>query len=180
MSIYHFAALSLVMFCASAAQGQGDAPSRWSLHAQAGAGGGYRNLSASRSSATIDAIMDGRNDREEQRLALVGHLGLGFQLSRRFDLDAAVGYHQVGWQQHFDLSQSTFGDMIDPRRGYIYQTNDVAIPQRSTTHAIFHYLSVRIGAGLTLGGRALAFHHEHRRDARVAPCRTHALIHRIR
>lgn len=151
MSAYHIAALSLIMLCASAAQGQGEAPSRWSLHAQAGAGGGYRNLSATGSSATIDAIMDGRNDREEYRIALGGHLGLGFQLTRRISLDAAVEYHQVGWKEHFDLSQLTFGDMIDPRRGLIYQTNDVAIPQRSTTQTIFHYLGLRLGAGLTLG-----------------------------
>lgn len=151
MSIHHTAALFYLMAYAGSMLGQTEAPSRWSLQAQAGAGSGFRSLSTNNSTATNETIIAGRDDREEQRLALVGHLGLGFQLSRRFDLDAAVGYHQVGWQQHFDLSQLTFGDMIDPRRGYIYQTNDVAIPQRSTTHAIFHYLSVRIGAGLTLG-----------------------------
>lgn len=54
-------------------------------------------------------------------------------------LNAAYSYHlqaskkysilfgaQVGWNQKFlDWNKLTFGDMIDPRRGFIYQTNDV-------------------------------------------------------
>lgn len=47
------------------------------------------------------------------------HLPLGRKFSVRFG--AQAGY----FQRSLDWSKLTFGDMIDPRRGFVYQTGDV-------------------------------------------------------
>jgi type IX secretion system PorP/SprF family membrane protein len=44
-------------------------------------------------------------------------------ISRKFSIKA--GLQASYFQKTLDWSQLTFGDMIDPRKGFIYQTNDV-------------------------------------------------------
>lgn len=84
-------------------------------------------------------------------MALGGHLGVGYQLSRCIGLEARLGYAQLGWQQQIHMEGLTFGDMIDPRNGSIYVTDDLAIPERITIVEVFHYVDFRLGASLTLG-----------------------------
>ena len=44
-------------------------------------------------------------------------------VSRNFSLSA--GFQATYFQKSLDWNKLTFGDMIDPRRGFIYNTNDV-------------------------------------------------------
>jgi type IX secretion system PorP/SprF family membrane protein len=44
-------------------------------------------------------------------------------ISRKFSIKAAL--QATYFQKTLDWSQLTFGDMIDPRKGFIYQTNDI-------------------------------------------------------
>jgi type IX secretion system PorP/SprF family membrane protein len=44
-------------------------------------------------------------------------------VSRKFSIKA--GFQATYFQKSLDWSKLTFGDQIDPRRGFIYQTNDV-------------------------------------------------------
>lgn len=44
-------------------------------------------------------------------------------ISRKFSLK--VGFQATYFQKSLDWNKLTFGDMIDPRRGFIYNTNDV-------------------------------------------------------
>jgi len=142
--------MTLVMF-ASISQGQTESTSRWYIGAGVGAGLGYRTLSRTSPSTMADLVIRSRNEREEPRMAHSGHVGAGYQLSRRIGLEAGIGYMQLGWQYRIDIKDLTFGDMIEPRHGYIYQTTDVAIPERITCNEIFHYLDLRLGATLSLG-----------------------------
>ena len=45
------------------------------------------------------------------------------KLSRNFSIRA--GLEGTFWQKNLNYSQLTFGDMIDPIRGFVYQTGDV-------------------------------------------------------
>ena len=45
------------------------------------------------------------------------------KLSRNFSVRA--GLEGTFWQKNLNYSQLTFGDMIDPIRGFVYQTGDV-------------------------------------------------------
>ncbi|HNK40471.1 MAG TPA: PorP/SprF family type IX secretion system membrane protein, partial [Flavobacteriales bacterium] len=44
-------------------------------------------------------------------------------VSRKFSIKA--GFQATYFQKSLDWNKLTFGDMIDPNRGFIYQTNDV-------------------------------------------------------
>jgi type IX secretion system PorP/SprF family membrane protein len=45
------------------------------------------------------------------------------KLSRKFSLRA--GFESTFWQKKLNYNELTFGDMIDPIRGFVYQTGDV-------------------------------------------------------
>jgi len=151
MPALRFSLLLSFLVLASVSQGQTDSTQRWTIGAGVGAGLGYRTLSITEPSTIVDWIVRSRDEREEPRIALGGHLGAGYRLSRRFGLEAGIGYAQLGWQQRIDLSDLTFGDQIDPRRGFIYSTADIAIPERWVFSDVFHYIDLRLGATLTLG-----------------------------
>lgn len=49
------------------------------------------------------------------------------------------------------MDELIFGDMIDPRRGSVYATNDLAGLETFTFGSNFHYLTVRLGVLFTVG-----------------------------
>lgn len=66
------------------------------------------------------------NDQAAQTLRTLNVSGIySYQLkvSRRFSI--RVGFQATYFQKSLDWSKLTFGDMIDPRRGFVYTTNDV-------------------------------------------------------
>jgi type IX secretion system PorP/SprF family membrane protein len=44
-------------------------------------------------------------------------------INRKFSIKA--GFQASYFQKSLDWSKLTFGDMIDPRKGFIYETNDI-------------------------------------------------------
>jgi hypothetical protein len=130
---------------ASVSSAQTDSTRRWTVGVGVGAGLGYRTLSITEPSTTVDWIIRSRDEREEPRMALGGNVGAGYQLSRRIGLEAGIGYVQQGWQWHIDAGNFIIRDPIDPL------ITDPAIPERITFSEVFHYLDLRLGATLTLG-----------------------------
>ncbi len=124
---------------------------RWSIGASAWSGGAYRTLLNTDGSDLADRIMDTRNEREEWDVAIGGGFHAGYRLSDRFSLEAGVAYARFGYAVSVDLSDLTFGDPIDPRRGFVYNTDDVAIPSSWRFIDRFHYLEVPIGVVMELG-----------------------------
>jgi type IX secretion system PorP/SprF family membrane protein len=55
------------------------------------------------------------------------------KVNRKFRL--MFGAQAAYYQKYLDWSKLTFGDMIDPRRGFIYQTGDV--PRGNGRHGFF-------------------------------------------
>lgn len=140
-----------LLFLAASALGQETPIRRWTLGVGIGAGMGYRALSVTAPSTTSNAIIDLRNEREEPLLVLGGHLGANYQLKPWVGLDAGVGYAQMGWRQQVRREELTFGDMIDPRRGFIYTTEDGLMFDRIILSDVYHFLDMRLGATVTLG-----------------------------
>jgi len=105
----------------------------------------YRSLELVDRNPSSEVIIEARNDREVPRLGFSGNLIAGYVLSERFSIEAGSGYALRGWE--LDLSTLTFGDMIDPRRGFIYNTNDVVGSVREE----FHYLTIPVRGTCTLG-----------------------------
>lgn len=145
MPALRFSLLLPFLVLANVSQGQTDSTRHWTIGVGVGAGLGYRALSNTTTSNTVDLIIRSRDEREEPRIALGGHVGAGFQLSRRIGVEAGIGYVQQGWQGHIDGGDFIFRDPIDPL------IIDPAIPERITFIEVFHYLDLRLGATLTLG-----------------------------
>lgn len=116
---------------------------------------------ATEGDGTWSNYMAGRNSYEEPRFAYGGDLMCALDLSDRFSVEGGIGHALMGYQ--LNMEALTFGDMIDPNRGFIYQTNDVSF--RAIRYS-FHYLELPVrlvlqcgkgrlrsitGAGLTTG-----------------------------
>lgn len=128
--------------------------SGWSIGMNAGAGVGYRTLYTVEPSLVNEFIRSSRDSREELRVAFAGSFRVARQLSKRFGIEAGVGYHQTGWQYGTAIDDLTFGDFIDPRRGFIYAT-DTDVPVEATFIDLFHYLEVPLAFTVNLGGGKL-------------------------
>lgn len=127
-----------------------DTTHRWSVGMAVVPGLAYRTLSQTENSTLNEKIIAQRNDREDPRGDLTGNLSLGYRLSSWFSLEAGVGYALMGWQYSVGISQLTFGDQIDPRTGFVYQT-DPAIPNSYRVVSAFHYIDVPILTSIHLG-----------------------------
>lgn len=123
---------------------------RWSIGASTWSGGTFRTLLNTDGSELADRIIDGRNEREEWDVAIGGGFNAGYRLSDRFSLEAGVAYARFGYANTVELSELTFGDQIDPRRGFVYNTDDVP-PASWRLVDRFHYLEVPIGVSMELG-----------------------------
>lgn len=140
----------LLLSLTTSAQLNKTGDSGWSLGLNAGAGLGYRTLYTTQSSFITEAIKLERDSREDPRVAVAASFRAARQFSKRFGFEAGLGYHQAGWQYGSDLSELTFGDLIDPRRGFIYAT-DTEVPVEATFIDIFHYIEVPLAFTVTLG-----------------------------
>lgn len=105
----------------------------------------HRSLALVDRNPVSEVIIDARNRLEIPRMGLAASLVAGYRLSERWALEAGAGHALHGWA--WDLSTLTFGDQIDPRRGFIYSTADVF----GSIHQEFHYLNLPVRATLTLG-----------------------------
>jgi type IX secretion system PorP/SprF family membrane protein len=81
------------------------------------------------------------------------------KVNRKFRL--MFGAQAAYYQKYLDWSQLTFGDMIDPRRGFIYQTGDVP---RGDGHRGFFDVSAGIVGFSKNFYFGAAFHHLNRPD----------------
>ena len=63
------------------------------------------------------------------------------RVNRKFSM--MFGARAAYYQKYLDWSKLTFGDMIDPRRGFIYQTGDV--PRGNGSHGFFDVSAGMVG-----------------------------------
>lgn len=127
-----------------------DAPGRWSIGGSLHAGAAYRTLVNTDGSELADMIISSRNERETPMLVSGGGFQSEYRLSTRFSIGAGLVYTHFGYDYKFDLSDLTFGDAIEPRRGFIYNTNDVP-PKTVRLVDRWNYMEVPIYMAMELG-----------------------------
>ncbi len=121
------------------------AVSRFHIGVQGSVDHAYRTLELNQRTGPSERIMESRNHAEEPRLGYTGTLFMGYEINARFGLEAGVGYALRGWQ--LDISKLTFGDQIESRIGFIYQTPN----ERKAIRRSFHYLDIPVRGTFTLG-----------------------------
>jgi hypothetical protein len=145
-----YACTMLLAFLNAKVQAQADTTHRWSIGMVATPGIAYRTLSVTGTSAIAPTIMHKRDQREDPRSNVCGQIALRYRLSPLFSLESGIGYALLGWQQNIDMSAFTFGDMIDPRRGFLYPTSD-PIPSSMRLLDSYHYVEIPVQVSLHLG-----------------------------
>lgn len=123
---------------------------RWTLGFSTHTGASYRSLVNTDGSEMADVIITLRNDREAIDLALGAGLRATYRLSPRFSVEAGIGYARFGNAMRIDMSDLTFGDMIDPRRGFVYET-DAILPASLRFMDRYHYVELPVGIVVELG-----------------------------
>jgi len=125
-----------------------DSTRSWKLGIEVVPGIAYRTLSIGENVSYAQFIIDSRNTSEVPRLNFSGALSIEHQFTRFFGISGGAGYTVMGWQtEAYDF---TFGDMIDPRRGFIYATSDQAIRSVKFVHN-FHYVDIPMRAQFSFG-----------------------------
>jgi type IX secretion system PorP/SprF family membrane protein len=107
----------------------------------------------------IMAMHDQQGQGTIQTSMVAGTYSYYLKVNRKFRV--MIGAQAAYFQKYLDWSKLTFGDMIDPRRGFIYQTGDV--PRGNGSHGFFD-----VSAGLVGFTKnfyfGLATHHLNRPD----------------
>ena len=136
------ACLSGTFLCA---QDVATTPGKWVVGVSVSPGIAYRSLLSTEGDDWNNYIAS-RNDYEEPRFAYGGSLMCALDLSKRFSVEGGLGYSLMGYQ--LNIEALTFGDMIDPNRGFIYQTNTISL--RAIRYS-FHYLELPLRLVLHCG-----------------------------
>ncbi len=115
----------------------------------------YRTLKNNNGNSTSDMIIDLREESEGPKLGYTAGLNAGYNFSKKWGVEMGIQYSNKGYE--FKNSALTFGDMIDPRYGFVYTSNGAATP----THAKFvyhhHYLDVPVRVLYRFGKKRLHF-----------------------
>lgn len=89
----------------------------------------------------IMAMHDQQGQGTIQTSMIAGTYSYYLKVNRKFRI--MFGGQAAYFQKYLDWSKLTFGDMIDPRRGFIYQTGDV--PRGNGSHGFFDVSAGMVG-----------------------------------
>jgi hypothetical protein len=115
----------------------------------------YRSLTNNDGSEFSSRIIDVRNAIEKQKIAYTGGINANYSLSKSIAIESGLQYSNKGYA--ISYSDLTFGDMIDPRYGYVYDTLGLTVP--IATGIIYNhiYLDIPLRAIISLGERRLRY-----------------------
>lgn len=115
----------------------------------------YRTLKNNNGSATSDLIIDLREESEGPKLGYTAGINAGYNFSKKWGVEMGIQYSNKGYA--FKNSALTFGEMIDPRYGFIYTSNGAAAPTYAKFVYHHHYLDVPVRVLYRFGKKRLHF-----------------------
>ncbi len=101
-------------------------------------------------SATADWIIDGRNERETAKLGMSAGLHIGYRITQPVGIEIGVLYSNKGYQTK--KRELTFGEMVDPRYGFVYSTGSGSAPESVRFIYNYHYVGIPLEVNLRIGG----------------------------
>jgi hypothetical protein len=82
----------------------------------------FRTLLNNDGSSFSASIIDSYNKLDKPKFGYTSGVNVGYTLTKHISLEAGIQYSNKGFQTT-NLYALTFGDMIDRRRGFVYNTN---------------------------------------------------------
>ncbi len=113
----------------------------------------YRTLANDGSSSIATSIMNSRNEGESPKLSYSTGVSICFNLTNHWDVETGLQYSNKGFKRL--ISDLTFGDMIDPRYGFVYTQGSV--PYEIILIDNFNYLDIPIRAIFSVGKGKVRF-----------------------
>jgi len=95
------------------------------------------------------------NDMETGKFSFTSGLNLNYKVNRKFGLETGIQYSNKGFA--FRMDDLFFGDQIDPRYGFVYDSISGPIPSSIKYRYSFHYIDIPIKVFVTLGEKRLKF-----------------------
>lgn len=115
----------------------------------------FRTLHNNDGSSSSAMIIDLRNNDGEPIFGFTTGLDVFFKISKRIGFETGLQYSRQGYQiQKNDLF---FGDPIDPRYGYAYDTSSSMIPSGVRFISNYNYLDVPLRIVLNFGNNRMRF-----------------------
>lgn len=103
----------------------------------------FRSLSNNDGSQTSEDVIESREDTEEYKLGYTAGLTYGFTYNRKWGFETGIQYSNMGYRTAKD--ELVFGDLIDPRRGFVYSSSGPNAPTHARFVDHFEYLGIPIG-----------------------------------
>jgi hypothetical protein len=116
----------------------------------------FRTLKNNDGSSTSAMIIAERNKHELFKIGYTAGLNVCYNISRKAAIGLGVQYSNKGFKFSESGSDLTFGDMNDPRYGFIYATA-TGIPDKIITNYNYHYIDIPLTAVFTFGQKRIQF-----------------------
>lgn len=116
----------------------------------------FRTLSNVDGSSISNLIIDSRNNQESAKIGYTAGFNFIYNFNKRIGIGTGLLFSNKGYQT--EAIGLIFGDMIDPRRDFIYQTTeDPAIPKNAKFIYNHYYLDIPLKGILTFGNGSFRF-----------------------
>lgn len=115
----------------------------------------YRTLKNNDGSSTSSMIIDLLNKNEEPKIGYTAGLNICYNISKHLGFEVGAQYSNKGYA--FKKSDLTFGDVIDPRYGFVYNSNGSAGPTKVKFLYNYIYLDVPVRAIFSFGEKRIHF-----------------------
>ena len=113
----------------------------------------YRTLKNNDGSSTSSMIIDFRNKNEEFKFGYTAGLNVCYNISKRLGIELDMQYTNKGYT--FKNSDLVFGDVIDPRYGFVYVTSGTVAPTNIKFIYNNIYLDIPIRAVFSFGEKRI-------------------------
>ena len=113
----------------------------------------YRTLVNAGDNSTYVDIIDYRDRLEEARFGYSTGINFTYNLNSRWGVEAGTQYSYKSIQ--YEISGLTFGDPVDPRYGFVYDPNAVAVPEKFIDN--YYYLEFPVRAIYSMGKKRMRF-----------------------
>lgn len=115
----------------------------------------YRTLKGDDRSSSIALIIDMQNKNEEPKIGYTAGLNLCYNKSKHLGIELGVQYSNKGYASK--KSDLTFGDIIDPRFGFVYSTNSSSPPTKAKYFYNHIYIDIPVRAIFSFGEKRIHF-----------------------
>lgn len=114
----------------------------------------FRTLKNNDGSASSDMNLKWRNDNETGKLGYTTGINMIFNLNKNIGIGAGIQYSNKGYQ--IKLEGSSFGSMIDPRRGFTGNPSGATLTSVKFMYN-HHYIDIPLKVNFSFGKKKISF-----------------------